>query len=177
MRRECGPRLQIARTDTLRSGRAQRARAIGQLLGSKTFGLVLTSPLVRARETCRLAGFGGQARTIGELAEWDYGIFEGRTTSEIRVERPDWSIWEGDVPEGETMEQVAGRAESVIGEALAASGDVALFSHGHILRILTASWLGLPAAAGRLFAMDTGSVGVLGYERTTRVIRGWNRGV
>ena len=107
--------------------------------------------------------------------EWDYGSFEGRTTAEIQLERPNWSIWESDIPEGETVKQVAERAKSVIEKALAATGDVALFSHGHILRILTACWLGLPPISGRLFALDTGSVSVLGYERATKVIRAWNR--
>ena len=153
----------------------RRAQALGQIMASKTFGLVLTSPLLRARETCRLAGFGDQARRNDNLVEWDYGSFEGRTTAEIQLTHPSWSVWQNDIPGGETVEQVAERARSVIEEALAATGDVALFSHGHILRILTACWLGLPPTSGRLFGLDTGSVSVLGYERTTKVIRAWNR--
>jgi len=155
----------------------RRAQALGQIMASKTFGLVLTSPLLRARETCRLAGFGDQARRNDNLVEWDYGSFEGRTTAEIQLTHPSWSVWQNDIPGGETVEQVAERARSVIEEALAATGDVALFSHGHILRILTACWLGLPPRSGQLFALDTGSVSILGYERATKVIRAWNRSV
>jgi probable phosphoglycerate mutase len=109
--------------------------------------------------------------------EWDYGIFEGRKTSEIRTERPNWSIWETDVPRGESIDDVARRAGQVIQEVSATSGNVAVFSHGHFLRIMTARWLGLPPQAGRLFALDTGSISVIGYERETRVIRAWNRSV
>jgi broad specificity phosphatase PhoE len=144
-------------------------------LAEKSFTLVLTSPLSRARATCRLAGLGEQARVIADLAEWDYGIFEGRKTSEIRSQSPGWSIWQTEVPEGEAVEHVAARARRVIEEAATSLGDVALFSHGHMLRILTACWLGLDPRSGRLFAMDTASIGVLGYERETRVIRSWNR--
>jgi probable phosphoglycerate mutase len=110
-----------------------------------------------------------------DLLEWDYGVYEGRTTSEIRSEVPGWSIWTGSVPGGETVEQVGRRAEVVIQQALAAGGDVALFAHAHILRVLTARWLGLPSDAGRLFALGTASVSVLGYERETRVISVWNQ--
>jgi probable phosphoglycerate mutase len=153
----------------------QRAQALGQRLAANSFALVFTSPLSRARETCRLAGFGQQARVVADLAEWDYGIFEGRRTSEIRSESPNWSIWRTDVPQGEAIEHVAERAERVIEEMSAAIGDIAVFSHGHMLRILTACWLGLPPQAGRLFALDTGSISILGYERETRVIQAWNR--
>jgi broad specificity phosphatase PhoE len=164
-------RTDVPLTDT---GKRQ-AQALGQILGKRSFTLVLTSPLSRASETCRLAGLGDRARVIADLAEWDYGIFEGRKTSEIRLELPDWSIWDTDVPEGESIEQVASRAQRVIEESVGATGDVALFSHGHMLRILTACWLGLDPRAGRLFALDTASISVLGYERETRVIRSWNR--
>jgi probable phosphoglycerate mutase len=153
----------------------RRAQAIGAAIAGKFFAAVLTSPLARARETCRLAGFGDRARITPDLAEWDYGIFEGRTTPEIREERPNWSIWSTDVPRGEGIEQVAARARRVIDEALAVGGAVVLFSHGHLLRILAACWLGLPPKSGRLFALDTGSTCVLSYERETRVIRSWNR--
>lgn len=136
--------------------------------------LVLSSPLVRARETCRLAGFNG-AEIDPNLAEWDYGIYEGRTTLDIRKEIPDWSIWLSPITGGESLDQVASRARAVI-ERVAASGheEVALFAHGHILRVLAACWVGLPPAAGRLLALDTASISMLGYERKTRVIRQWN---
>jgi len=108
------------------------------------------------------------------LREWDYGDYEGRTTDEIRKVAPGWSIWTGRVPAGETIDQVAARARAVIERAISAEGDVALFAHGHILRILTACWLELPPAAGRLFALATASLSTLGYERETRVIKRWN---
>ena len=154
-----------------------RARALGSILSAASFETVLTSPLARAVETCRLSGLGDRARVTPDLMEWDYGIFEGRKTPEIRAERPNWSIWETDIPQGEQVDDVARRADRVIEEVSATSGNVAVFSHGHFLRIMTARWLGLPPTAGRLFALDTGSVSVIGYERETRVIRVWNRSV
>jgi probable phosphoglycerate mutase len=109
-----------------------------------------------------------------DLLEWDYGIYEGKTTQEIRQEQPDWSIWTTSVPQGESIEQVGCRAQRVIKRALAVGGDVVLFAHAHILRALTACWLGLPPEAGRLFVLGTASISVLGYERETRVITRWN---
>jgi len=156
------------------AGRA-RAEAIGQYLSGRRFALVLTSPLVRARDTCRLAGYGDLAVIDENLREWDYGDYEGRTTVDIRKERPDWNLWADGVLNGESIEQVAHRARSVIERALQAGGDVALFAHGHVLRILTACWLGLAPEQGRLFALGTGSASILGYERETRVIALWNR--
>jgi probable phosphoglycerate mutase len=155
------------------AGRA-RAEAIGRYLKGRRFALVLASPLERARETCRLAGYGDVAQFDPSLREWDYGDYEGKTTAEIRQQAPDWALWTNGVPNGETVEQVAQRARAVIERAVSAGGDVALFAHGHILRILTACWLGLEPAAGRLFALGTGSLSILGYERETRVITLWN---
>jgi probable phosphoglycerate mutase len=164
------------RTDVPLTNEGERqAQALGQVLAGRSFTLVLTSPLSRARETCRLSGFGDRARVTADLAEWDYGIFEGRKTSEIRSESPGWSIWQTDVPKGETIEQVAARAQRVIAEAAAIKGDIVLFSHGHLLRIFAACWLGLDPRSGRLFALDTASISVLGFERENRVIRTWNR--
>ena len=108
------------------------------------------------------------------LREWDYGLYEGHTSAEIQKDVPGWTIWTGTVPGGETIDQVAARANQAIARALAAPGDVALFAHGHILRVLTACWLGLPATDGKLFALGTASLSVLGYERETRVITQWN---
>jgi broad specificity phosphatase PhoE len=153
----------------------ERAIALGSYLAGKLFALVLTSPLQRARETCRIAGYGDAAQIEPNLTEWDYGAYEGRTTTDIRKESPDWDLWTMGVPGGETIEQVAARARLVIERASAAGGDAALFAHGHILRILTACWLGLAPSAGRLFALDTATVSVLGYERESRVIQHWNR--
>lgn len=153
------------------------ARQMGGLLKARKFSLVLTSPMERARETCALAGYGEGAQTEPDLQEWNYGDYEGRSTAQIREGRPGWELWKDGVLNGETVEQVGARAQRVIGRAVAAGGDVALFAHGHILRILTACWLGLPPVDGRLLALDTASVSVLGYERSTRVILKWNRAV
>lgn len=160
------------------AGRANAA-AIGRYLARLRFAVVLTSPLARAIATCRLAGFGEVARIDANLREWDYGDYEGRTTTEIRASRPDWSLWDDGVPNGETVEQVGARADAVLArqdvvEALQAGGDVAFFAHGHLLRILASRWLGLPPSAGRLFALAAGSTSKLGYERETRVIGRWN---
>jgi broad specificity phosphatase PhoE len=153
----------------------ERATKIRDYLAQRKFSLVLTSPLQRARETCRIAGYADVAQIEENLREWDYGIFEGRATSDIRKDQPDWSIWDSPVPEGEPVQHVAARAQKVIDRALQAGGDVALFAHAHILRILAATWLGLEPQGGRLFALGTGSVSTLGYERETRVISTWNR--
>jgi broad specificity phosphatase PhoE len=152
----------------------EKAAALARVLAGRRFALVLTSPLARAAETCRLAGYGDEAEVESHLREWDYGDYEGRTTAEIQKDAPGWSLWMNGVPNGETIEHVAARAELVIARALEAEGDVALFAHGHILRILTACWLGLPPNAGKLFALGTATVSTLGYERTTRVITRWN---
>ena len=165
-----------SRTDIPLTARGeQRAEKIRDYLAHRKFSLVLTSPLQRARETCRIAGYSDVAQIEENLREWDYGIFEGRTTADIRKDQPDWSIWDSPVPEGEPVEHVAARAQKVIDRALQAGGDVALFAHAHILRILAATWLGLEPRGGRLFALGTGSVSTLGFERETRVISTWNR--
>jgi probable phosphoglycerate mutase len=153
----------------------ERAAALGRYLAGRPFAIVLTSPLQRARETCRIAGYSDAAQIEPNLREWDYGAYEGRTTADIREEAPAWDLWTTGVPGGETLEQVAARARLVIERAAGGGGDAALFGHGHILRILTACWLALPPEAGHLFALDTATVSVLGYERETRVIRRWNR--
>ncbi|HEY3835537.1 MAG TPA: histidine phosphatase family protein [Bryobacteraceae bacterium] len=157
----------------------QRAQAIGQFLNGRPFALVLTSPLQRARETCRLAGYGEQAVIDENLREWDYGDYEGRSTADIRKDRPGWNLWADGVVNGETVDQVADRARVVINRALFEGknrqGDCALFAHGHILRILTGCWLRLAPNSGQLFALDTATVSVLGWEHETRVIRSWNR--
>ncbi len=164
------------RTDLPLTPKGQaRAAAIGRYLEGKKFALVLASPLQRARETCRLAGYGDVAQPEPDLMEWSYGAYEGRTSAEIQREIPGWNIWTNGVVGGETVEQVGERARRVIARATAVEGDVALFAHGHILRILTACWLGLEPAGGRLFAFDTACLSVLGYERGTRVIERWNQ--
>ena len=156
------------------TGRHQATALSGQLAG-RSFALVLSSPLTHAFETCKIAGYGDAAKHSEDLMEWDYGDYEGLTTAEIRKDVPGWTIWDGGVPRGETAEQVAQRARRVIDLASGAGGDVALFAHGHLLRILAACWLALPPNAGRLLRLSTASISVLGYERETRAILGWNR--
>lgn len=151
-----------------------RAEVLAQELAGRQFAAVWASPLQRARETARVAGY-GRANVDPDILEWDYGVYEGRTTPEIRREQPDWSVWTAEIKGGESVDDVALRARRVIDRAIAAPGDTALFSHGHFLRILSATWLGLPPRTGRLFALDTGAISILGYERDTRVIRLWNR--
>jgi probable phosphoglycerate mutase len=165
------------RTDIpLTANGVRQAEALGRHLAGRRFALVLTSPLERARETCRLAGYGGAAQFTDDLLEWDYGIYEGRTTAEVRTGEPGWSIWATAIPRGETVEQVGERTRRVIDRSAAAAGDVALFAHAHVLRILTACWLGQAPRDGRLFALGTAAISVLGYEHDTRVIRVWNQG-
>jgi probable phosphoglycerate mutase len=153
----------------------QRARAIGRRLAGRPFALVLCSPLARAVETCKLAGYGDVAETTDSLMEWDYGTYEGLRTADIHKERPGWSLWRDGVPGGETVAEVGDRAQQVITRAASVDGDVALFAHGHVLRILTACWLGLSPDDGRLLALGTASVSVLGFEHDTRVIVKWNQ--
>ena len=155
------------------SGRRQ-SEQVGDTLRGRRFALMLASPLQRAAETCRLAGFGDVAVVRDELMEWDYGAYEGRTTAEIRTEVRGWSLWRDGVPGGEPAADVGGRVDRVIAEVEAVDGDVALFAHGHALRALAARWLGLPPADGRLFALDPATISVLGHDRETPVIRRWN---
>jgi probable phosphoglycerate mutase len=137
------------------------------------FAVVLTSPLQRATETARLCGL--DTATIDEdLREWDYGEYEGRTTAEIRESVPGWTVWTGRCPGGETAADVGERADRVLLRLTEVTGVAAVFSHGHFLRVLAARWLGLPAVDGRLLALHTGTVSVLGHERETRVIELWN---
>jgi len=154
-------------------GRRQ-AEGLAAHLTGREFGLVLTSPLHRAAETCRLAGFAGVAELWDDVTEWDYGAYEGRRTVEIRGEVPGWSLWRDGVPGGETAAEVACRADRVIDRVQQVVGDTLVFSHGHFLRVLAARWLGLDASEGRLLALDPASVSVLGWEREQRVLRRWN---
>jgi len=164
------------RTDIpLTAGGRQEAQAVGVELQVRRFALVLTSPLARAAETCRLAGLGDAAVERDELMEWDYGAYEGRKTIDIREERPGWTLWRDGVPDGETAAQVGARVDRVIAELRSVAGEAAVFAHGHLLRVLAARWLGLEPGAGRLFALDPATISILGYERETPVIRMWNR--
>lgn len=167
-----------SRTDLplLPSG-VERARALAPVLASFDFARVLSSPLQRARHTAELAGFGDRLEISADLTEWDYGEYEGRTTADIREERPGWTLWADGVPGGESPSEVGRRADRVVERAREARGDTLLFSHGHLLRVLAARWVGLPPAGGRLLGLDAGAWCRLGYEREVPVIDRWNAGV
>jgi broad specificity phosphatase PhoE len=156
----------------------ERGRESAHTLAAKLAGLefaaVLVSPLRRARETCELAGFADCAEVSDDLFEWRYGVDEGRTTEEIRQDRPGWTVWREGPQGGETAEVVRVRVDSVIEQAVNAAGDTLLFAHGHILRALAARWMGLDVSGGAHLALGTATVSRLGYERDTRVILAWN---
>lgn len=157
-----------------------RAEKLREYLKGTAFAKVFVSPMSRAQETCKIAGFGAQAVVEEGLREWDYGEAEGKTTPQLRAEYndPGWGVWNRELIGGEAVEHVGGRADVVISRALDGvpdKGKVALFAHAHILRILTARWIGLEAKGGRSFVLGTGSVSVLGWERESRVVSQWNR--
>ncbi len=168
-----------SRTDIRLTERGrERAEKLKVYFMGVRFDAVFESPMQRARETCAIAGFGDVAKVEDGLREWDYGVYEGKTTKEIQARIPGWSVWKDEIVGGETVEHVGERADGVIARAVAAApyeGKVALFAHAHILRILGARWAGLPAEDGALLALGTGSVSVLGWERDTQVIERWNR--
>jgi len=150
------------------------AVALGPRLRAWSFGPVLSSPLSRALETCRLSGVAERPQQRDELVEWDYGDYEGLTTAQIREQRPGWDLWHDGAPVGESAAQVGGRVDRVIAELAAQQRDSAVFAHGHVLRVLGARWLGLAPEQGTLLALTPGSISVLGYEREQRVLRLWN---
>ena len=152
----------------------KQGRLLTERLKGVDFALVLTSPLQRALETCRQAGLLDRAEVSDDLHEWDYGRYEGLTTPQIREQQPDWNLWTDGAPDGESPEQVSARADRVLERIRAADGDVALFSHGHMLRSLGARWIGVPITAGTHLMLSTASVSVLGYERESPVLRLWN---
>ena len=156
----------------------QRAVELRDFLAGRKFAAVFVSPRERARETCAIAGYGDVAVVEPDLQEWNYGESEGKTTKEMRAkyDDPAWSVWTRPIVGGESVGAVGERADRVIARALAAGGDVALFAHAHILRILAARWIGMAAAGGSRFGLGTGSVSVLGFERETQVVVRWNRG-
>jgi len=154
-------------------GRVQ-AQALGRRLGNHRFSTVLTSPLSRATETTAIAGFAAAAVIDPDLREWDYGDLEGRLTQDIQKTYTGWTIWRGPWPHGETLDDVAARADRVLARLAAVDGDALVVAHGHLLRVLTARWLGLPPASGGLFALDTATVSVLGHDRDAPVIETWN---
>ena len=152
-----------------RQGEALRSRFEG-----RRFCKVLSSPLSRALDTCRLAGLGDEAELRDDLLEWDYGEYEGRTTAEIREEIPGWTVWSGGCPGGESVQDVGRRLGPLVDELRAVEEDVILFAHGHLLRILGALWIELAPEYGQRLALGTAAVNVLGYERETPAIWLWN---
>ncbi|MCG5071877.1 histidine phosphatase family protein [Paraburkholderia tagetis] len=175
-------RTDIALTD---HGRKQ-ARALAGPLAALRFNAVLASPMSRAIETCQLAGLGEEMRVSADLHEWDYGIYEGRTTADIRKTEPDWSIWHSPIPHGESLTQIEARARGVVESLLAilaqggsgarggAGRRIAVFSHAHFLRVLAGYWIGNSAALGAHLYLDTATISILGFDRESRAIRRWN---
>jgi broad specificity phosphatase PhoE len=155
------------------SGRHQ-ASADADKLSGIGFSTVLCSPLLRARETCRLCGFAQAAELCEELREWNYGEYEGLTSPQIHEQRPGWSLWTDGCPGGESPEQVGARTDRLLKRVAAADGDVVCFAHGHILRVLTARWCEMDVSAGARFALVTAGIGVLGHEHATPVISRWS---
>lgn len=155
------------------AGREQ-ARRLAPLLAGRDFALVLTSPRRRAVDTAELAGVDQAAERDPNLTEWDYGDFEGLTTSQIREQVPGWTVWTDPSPNGEQVEHVAARVDAVIDRCRRAAGEVLLVAHGHVLRVLTARWLGMGPTDGRLFRLDPATLSELGHEHETPVISRWN---
>jgi probable phosphoglycerate mutase len=164
-----------SRTDLplIESGREQ-AREVGRKLEGRDLALVLCSPLLRARETCRLAGFGEVAQPCDDLREWAYGEYEGLTTPQIHERNPEWNLWRDGCPGGESPEQIGVRADRVLERFGQVDGEALAFAHGHVLRVLTARWLDMSVAAGARFKLEAGSLGILGHERETEVIEAWS---
>jgi broad specificity phosphatase PhoE len=152
----------------------EQGEVVGRKLSGESFELVLCSPLTRARETCRLAGFADGAELDDDLHEWDYGEYEGRTTPQIRQRNPDWWLWRDGCPSGESPDEAGARLDRVVERCAAVDGDVLAFAHGHSLRVLTARWLGLEVATGAHFKLAAAAVSVLGHERVTPTIDRWS---
>ena len=165
------------RTDIplLEEGR-RMATELREPLRAWDFAAVWTSPLSRASETCALAGYGDVARMRSDMMEWDYGTFEGKTKADIRATSPNWTLWADGVPCGESARDVGARADRIIAEARSVEGNVLLFAHGHLLRVLAARWLGLPPTEGRLFTLNTASISMLGLDSDgdQQVLQLWN---
>jgi len=165
------------KTDLPLTERGERnARALGARLAGHVFARVFCSPLIRARRTCELAGFGEVATSDCDLVEWDYGEYEGRTTEEILRRRPQWQLFRDGCPGGESVVDVGRRADRVVARVREVGGDVLVFSSGHFLRVLASRWLDLDASCGRLLLLSTAALSILGYEHTQAepTIRLWN---
>jgi len=164
------------KTDIPLTGDGRRqAIALSSQLRPWQFALVLTSPLQRARDTCMLAGYGEQAQVRTQLQEWDYGRYEGLTSEQIAATNPDWSLWRDGGPGGETAADVGGRVDRIIADVRRVEGDVLIFAHGHVLRVLASRWLGEPPEGGRHYWLQTAALSVLGQEHRDHVIRRWNQ--
>ena len=150
------------------------ARTLRNALAQKNFALVLTSPLQRARETCELAGFAGRAQVDRDLMEWNYGSYEGLTTTEIQALVPGWLLFRDGCPSGEKPDQVGARVDRLISHVRDVAGNVALFAHGHLFRVFAARWIGLPVSAGSNFLLDTATLNILGYYREIPAVHKWN---
>ncbi len=155
------------------NGRKQ-AQLFKPLFAKMSFALVLTSPLKRAKDTCELAGLSEKAEVDRDLMEWNYGDYEGLTTKEIHTKSPDWSLFKNGCPGGESPSQVSARVDRVIARVIAVDGNVALFAHGHILRVLAARWIGFSASAGCHFMLDTATLSVLSYYQAIPAVERWN---
>lgn len=152
----------------------RQAAALADMLTGRRFAAVVSSPLVRARATAERSGLGASVTLDDDLMEWDYGAYEGRSTREIREMIPGWSVWTHPIAGGESLDEVAVRADRVVSRVREAAGPVALFAHGHILRVLAARWLGASPDLGASLGLDPATLSVLGWERDRPVIRGWN---
>ncbi len=163
------------RTDLplIAEGRQAAART-ARKLERQSYEWVLSSPLRRARETCEICGLGAQAQTVDQLVEWDYGEYEGLTTAQIRELRPGWSLWREGCPGGESLAQVSERADAVIAMLQTLQGQVAIFAHGHILRVLAARWIAAEPELGARLMLSTGALSVLGHEHGAGALRRWN---
>ncbi len=152
----------------------QVARLLRPILAKESFTLTLTSPLQRAKETCRLAGFEDVAQIEPDLMEWNYGRYEGLTPAEIHATAPGWLLFRDGAPGGEQPEEIGARVDRVIEKARAVTGDVILFAHGHVLRVFAARWVGLPSSEGQHFLLDTATMNILSYYRGIPAIKRWN---
>lgn len=150
------------------------ARLLQPVLAKENFVVVLNSPLQRARDTCELAGLAKVSAVEPDLVEWNYGEYEGLTTKQIQLARPGWSVFHHGCPGGETPEQVAGRADRVLAKVRATDGNVALFAHGHILRVIAARWIHQPPSFGEHLLLDTATLSVLGYYYDSPALKIWN---
>jgi probable phosphoglycerate mutase len=152
----------------------QVARLLRPILAKESFALALTSPLQRARETCRLTGFGEMATVEPDLVEWNYGQYEGLTPGQIHAKAPGWLIFRDGCPGGEQPEEIGARVDRVIARVRTVEGNIVLFAHGHVFRVFAVRWLGLPPSAGQHFLLDTATMNILSYYRGVPAVKRWN---